>query len=114
MNCFRERGHCSEFPEQLFRALTPSLGTADVTRSLTQEQIIMVTLSEIIKRHPTIVDLIEYIKTFKVGDFLPGERDVADAVGWNRATIREHMRSIECLGHVVIKQGKPTQYVKGF
>ena len=74
----------------------------------------MITLNDIITRHPTIVDLIEYIKPFPVGEYLPGEREVAEAVGWNRATIREHMRSIECFGHVVIKQGKPTKYVKGF
>ncbi|AZU97337.1 hypothetical protein [Alteromonas phage P24] len=73
----------------------------------------MITLSEIIKRHPSIVDLIEYIKTFTVGSYLPGEREVADSVGWTRTTVRENMRSLECFGHVVIKQGKPTQYVKG-
>ena len=50
----------------------------------------MITLNDIITRHPTIVDLIEYIKTFPVGEYLPGEREVAEAVGWNRATIREH------------------------
>jgi len=74
----------------------------------------MITLNEVIKRHPSIVDLIEYLKTLTVGDSLPGEREVADAVGWNRSTIREHMRSIECFGHVVIQKGKPTRYIKGF
>ena len=74
----------------------------------------MITIEEITRRHPSMKDLIDYLKGMQVGEYLPGERVIADAVGWHRATVREHMRAIECFGHVFIQHGKPIKLIKGF
>lgn len=72
-------------------------------------------LDDMKKRYKGLSDLVLYIQNnHEVGSCLPGERILDPHVGYNRATIRENLIRLECLGYVLRRHGKPTKYVKAF
>lgn len=59
-------------------------------------------------------DVAGYLIKLNVGDAIPGERDLADIIGYSRANIREILNHFEGKGFLKIAHGKPTLIVKSF
>ncbi|GIU51486.1 PIN-like domain-containing protein [Shewanella sp. KT0246] len=84
----------------------------------TVQEIIQVSLNKDIlpalRKYPPLHDLVFYLASLDltVESKLPSERDLSEAVGYNRTVIREQLVRLESFGFVDINHGKSTVLVK--
>ena len=68
---------------------------------------------DVVQRSPSFYDLADYISSnFKKGAELPGERNIADAINWNRSGVRENLVRLDTMGYVGIEHGKKTRLIE--
>ena len=56
-------------------------------------------------------ELVQYISKFETGSFIPSDRHITEALGWDRQPVRESLKRLEALGIIEISHGKRTMLI---
>ncbi|MDG6099019.1 GntR family transcriptional regulator [Alteromonas sp. ZYF713] len=69
----------------------------------------------LMEKYPSLKDLVFYLnQSYRVGDNIPSERDLAMIVGYPRTSLRESLIRLECFGFITNAHGKPKVLLKDF
>ncbi|MDO6619779.1 PIN-like domain-containing protein [Shewanella sp. 6_MG-2023] len=87
--------------------------SAETVQEITQVRLIKDILPAL-RKYPPLHDLVFFLAglDLAVESKLPSERDLSEAVGYNRTVIREQLVRLESFGFVEINHGKSTVLVK--